>query len=74
MFDTAKFLRAYWTDEKRLVQFLAVYGVKPPKRMTVRAWYDRESIPTGWFATLLILLELERGSPPSLREFWNPIT
>ncbi len=69
MFDMAKFLRAYWADERKLVQFLAVYGVSPPKRMTARKWFDRESVPSDWFATLLCLLEIERGRPVSLIGF-----
>ena len=71
MFDTSRFLRAHWTDERTLVQFVAVYGVAPPKPKAVRKWYERRSIPAQWFATLLILLEFERGKPPSLREFWT---
>jgi hypothetical protein len=69
MFDMAKFLRAYWRDEKKLVQFVQVYGLAPPKRMTARKWFDRESVPTDWFATLLVLLEIEHGRPVSLIGF-----
>jgi hypothetical protein len=69
MFDMAKFLRTHWADERKLVTFLAVYGVKPPKRMTARKWYDRSSVPSEWFATLLMLLEIERGRPVSLIGF-----
>lgn len=69
MFDMAKFLRAYWADERKLVQFVATYGVDPPLRMTARRWYERESIPSGWFATLLVLLEIEHGRPVSLIGF-----
>ena len=65
----AKFLRAHWSDERKLVQFLVVYGVSPPKRMTARKWFDRESVPSDWFATLLMLLEIERGRPVSLIGF-----
>lgn len=65
----AKFLRAYWRDERKLVQFVEIYGLKPPKRMTARKWFDRESVPPDWFATLLVLLEIERGQPVSLIGF-----
>lgn len=74
MFDTAKFLRAHWSNERGLVQFVRVYGVPPPKRATARRWFERESIPAAWFATLLVLLELERGRPPSLKEYWSSST
>lgn len=69
MFDMAKFLRAYWADERKLVQWIAIYGLDPPKRMTARKWFDRESVPADWFATLLVLLEIERGRPVSLIGF-----
>jgi hypothetical protein len=69
MFSMRKFLSAHWPDERQLVRFVAVYGVEPPKRMTARKWYDRESIPAVWFATLVMLLELDRGRPISLLEF-----
>ncbi len=65
MFDMAKFLRAHWADERKLVRFIAVYGMDAPKRMTVRKWFDRSSVPSEWFATLLMLLEIERGRPVS---------
>lgn len=66
MFPLGKFLRRHWASETQLVQFIKNYGVTPPSNMAVRKWFDRESIPTPWFATLIMLLELHDGKPVSL--------
>lgn len=66
MFDMRKFLRAYWSDETQLCNWIAIYGQEPPKRAAAGKWFTRESIPAQWFATILMLLEIERGAPVSL--------
>ena len=69
MFSMCRFLRTYWPEPDRLVHFVRTYGVEPPSRPAVVKWFERESVPANWFATLLALLELDRGKPVSLIPF-----
>jgi hypothetical protein len=69
MFNMRKFLRTNWADEDKLISFIKAYSEEPPKRATARKWFERESVPSDWFATLLVLLELEHGRPISLIAF-----
>lgn len=41
----------------------------PPGASTVEKWFQRESIPSGWAMRLLGYLELEYGSPVSLKKY-----
>ena len=67
-FDYHKFLRDRWGDPDRLAEFLRTYG-KPVPRATINQWFRRKSIPAEHFATLLTLLEMDRGEPVSLVEY-----
>ncbi|MDE2096619.1 MAG: hypothetical protein KGL39_05175 [Patescibacteria group bacterium] len=66
MFPLGKFLRRHWTSETQLVQFMKIYGVEPPSKGAARKWFERDSIPAAWFATIVMLLELHTGKPISL--------
>lgn len=66
MFDTRKFLRAHWADATQLHDWIKLYEPEPPKRPAVGKWFERQSIPSDWLATILVLLEIERGAPVSL--------
>ena len=68
-FSMRRFLKAHWADDAKLVQFVQTYGVDPPTRMAVHKWFERETVPTSWFAILVVLLEMERGKPISLTGF-----
>ena len=66
MFSMRKFLTAHWTDKDKLHGWIRAYGIEPPSRAAVHKWLERNSVPAEWFATLLILLEMENGAPISL--------
>ena len=69
MLNQGKFLRRYWSDPERLVHWTRTMGAEPPSVGAANKWFQRESVPTEWFGTLLALLEIERGKPVSLIEF-----
>ena len=69
MFSQIHFLKDNFADEERLVHFVKLMGGAPPTTGAVRKWYDRGSVPTEWFAQLLMLLEIDRGAPVSLIKY-----
>ncbi len=69
MFDTRKFLKTYWPNEIHLINWISAYGETPPKRPAAAKWFSRSSIPTDWFALILILLEIQEGAPISLTRY-----
>lgn len=66
MVDMRKFLKAHWADETQLCAWISVYGETPPNRAACGKWFERQSVPAQWFATILLLLEIEHGKPVSL--------
>jgi hypothetical protein len=72
MFDFKKFLLDHWTDAEKVVEFLMRYGIRDVTPAAANKWFLRESVPAQWLATLLVLLELERGMPLSLQPYLKP--
>lgn len=74
MFKFKQFLLAHWRNADMLERFLVAYGITDMKRSSIYKWYLRETIPAEWFAILLCLLELEKGKPVSLRDYFDDRT
>lgn len=68
-FNYSKFLADRFGSPERLVAFLGSYVANSPPRATVNKWFSRAQIPSGWFALLLALLELEDGTPVRLAPY-----
>ena len=64
-----KFLTTHWADAHKLRKWILSYGMESPKYFTIDKWYARRSIPGQWFATILMLMEIERGAPISLKDY-----
>lgn len=69
MFDFQAFLKEQFNNPKGLTSFLCTYGAPLPQGAAVEKWFQRGSVPSGWFAILNAYLELDNGSPISLRKY-----
>lgn len=67
-FDATAFLYDRWGDPDALVAFLKVYG-HHVRRPAINQWFRRGRLPTEWGMTLLALVELETGAPPSVAKY-----
>lgn len=68
-FDATAFLVDRWGDPDKLLAFLHAYGHKSIVRPTINMWFRRGRLPTEWGMTLLALVELETGAPPSVAKY-----
>jgi hypothetical protein len=66
MLSAAKFLRDKFGSSSYVLKLTSAYGFALPSLEAVDKWVERDSIPSGWFAVLLSVLELETGSPVSV--------
>jgi hypothetical protein len=69
MFNTRQFIDEQFKGRNGVCPMLRAYGVICPAQTVVDKWYYRESIPTDWFALLLVVLELDHGAPMSLSKY-----
>lgn len=71
-FDHEAFLRRHFRTPLELQSLVRLYapGATPPIE-TVRKWFFRGSVPGGWLALLLIVIEFETGKPVSLKPFYR---
>ena len=69
MFDAHRFLTQELGPPQSVPSLFLSYGVEPPKDEAVQKWYRRRSIPGDWFATILCILELDRGEPVRLSSY-----
>ena len=69
MFNFSKFLEDKFQTSPRLVAFLNAYGAPAPAVATADKWFQRSSIPSEWLPVLLAYLEIEEGSPVSLKPY-----
>jgi hypothetical protein len=67
-FDAQSFLRDRWGDPDALGAFLKAYG-HDVQRPMINQWFRRGRLPTEWGMTLLALLEMEMGAPPSVAKY-----
>ena len=67
-FDVKAFLGDNWPNATGHHTWLRAYGLDIDKQAVFKQ-YLRASIPAGQFATVLALLELERGAPVSLAKY-----
>ena len=70
-FNQNSFLRAKFGDADGVIGMLSAFGVDAPPKDTVRKWFERGGIPSAWLPMLLVILELEDGSPVRLAQFIN---
>jgi hypothetical protein len=69
-FDHAAFLVRHFRDPLRLQAVVRLYlPDNVPEESTVRKWFSRGSVPGGWLALLLVVLELDTGKAVSLKPF-----
>ena len=68
-FDTKQFVLDHFGTPEQLSAFIGTYNLPPPGHWTARKWVQRDGIPTKWFATILGLLELDRGHPISVAPY-----
>lgn len=65
MFSARQFLKDHFVNAPQLVAFAGAYGVELNAPATSK-WFLRDSLPGDALATLLALLELDRGQPVSV--------
>lgn len=73
MFETQAFLNDHFGTHERLICLLSAYGFPSPSHWTADKWWRRGSVPSAWFALLLVVLELERGEAVSLSYYCGAI-
>ena len=69
MFDAQRFLVENFRSPAELCARFTALGLPAPKDATVSKWFSRDSVPVGWMARLLALVELEDGAPMSLSKY-----
>jgi hypothetical protein len=68
-FDIDQFLKENFGSPKGLVNLISAYGLPTPSDSQAIKWFQRGSIPTAWFALLLVVLECELGVPVKLSKY-----
>ena len=68
-FRTKIFLVENFQTVQGLLAFLRAYNAPMPNMKTVEKWFQRQSVPSEWFAVLLAYLEIDRGGPVSLIKY-----
>jgi hypothetical protein len=59
-FKFKKFLEQYYGSPSDLGHYLARYRIKnAPNMETIYKWYQRDTIPSFWFAVLVSLRQIE---------------
>ena len=67
--DVRKFVAEQFHDAERLISTVRAYGLEAPNKQSVYKWLQRGTIPSEWLPILLVVLELDRGSPPRLAQY-----
>jgi hypothetical protein len=68
-FAARKFLKDKIGAPANVIKLFEVYGFEAPKLDTVQKWYTRDSLSIEWFPLLLVLAEMNAGSPISLANY-----
>jgi hypothetical protein len=69
VFRTKQFLVDHFQTVQGVVSFLGAYDAPLPNAAAVQKWFERGSIPSDWLPLLLCYLEIENGTPVSLRGY-----
>lgn len=69
MLKATEFLVDNFKTPRELISFLEAYGVKAPEFPTVSKWFQRDAIPGSWLPILLAYLEIDQGSPVSIKRY-----
>lgn len=69
MFDGRAFIRDEFGSPSAVLDLFDQYGLNGPEAATVQQWWRRSSVPGGWLARCLCLLEIEHGRPVSLAKY-----
>lgn len=69
MFDGRAFIRGEFGSAAAVLDLFDRYGLNGPEAATVQQWWRRSSVPGGWLARCLCLLEIEHGHPVSLAKY-----
>lgn len=69
-FNHAAFLSHHFQNPLRLQAVVRLYlPDNVPEDSAARKWFSRGSVPGGWLALLLVVLELDTGRAVSLKPF-----
>jgi hypothetical protein len=68
VFNWKKFLQLEFNSAGAVYNFLSAYSVSV-KLEAIHKWWQREKIPSEWFALILALIELDQGKPVSLAQY-----
>lgn len=69
MLRATEFLIDNFKTPSELISFLQAYGVEAPNPPTVSKWFQRDAIPGSWLPILLAYLEIDNGSPVSIKRY-----
>jgi hypothetical protein len=61
-FDTVRFLDDNFGSVEGVIDALSKHFSDLPEREAVRKWFFRGSVPSAWFAALLVAADRERHS------------
>ncbi|MBZ9706118.1 hypothetical protein LB543_05210 [Mesorhizobium sp. ESP7-2] len=71
MFDTKAFLTEQFTNAQNVLVLFRAYGVECPSLSAVEKWFTRQSVPGEYWPVMLCILELERGEPFKLAQYFG---
>lgn len=69
MFDARAFLTREYGSPKDVLRLFDSYGLPAPPLATIQKWYQRGSVSGAWLASLVCVLELERGQAVTLAHY-----
>ena len=69
MFDARRFLTDNFQSVGGVIAHFRALGLEPPTQGQAEKWFARGTLTGEWLATLLSLLETERGAPVSLAPY-----
>lgn len=68
-FNGILFLTKEVGTAQAVLALFTAFRIEAPKLATIEKWFQRGSIPGGWLAMILAILELEKGSPVQMTKY-----
>ena len=69
MFDARRFLHDNFQNVGGVVAHVRAAGLKAPTEEQAQKWFQRGSLPGAWLASLLAVLEINKGGAVSVRPY-----